>query len=319
MHSHLYKPEHVRPNLFGVPRVTASAVKCAGVTSLQHHFYPEYPNDVNNRLVFILSINHVSLRSPFGGVALRVACLSLYVCAWRSRYGPCGVAILNTAVFPTQFSLVCHSIRPACRKVVASRCPTWWAAKAPSYYWALVRLTRWIALETAAEEGGPVLARPVDMSYAAALKMGGGVIIQTNNLDRANKIRGCPEIGKAGLKISILKQRRPLITFSDLDEDIGSEKFLEDIATQNNLKEEWSMETLKESAKLAFKTQRRGALGVSYVVECTLRLRRILLIVGGRAGSKVPTMGCPQGSVVGPALWNLLLDDLFKLPIPEKY
>ncbi|GBP34174.1 Putative 115 kDa protein in type-1 retrotransposable element R1DM [Eumeta japonica] len=40
--------------------------------------------------------------------------------------------------------------------------------------------------------------------------------------------------------------------------------------------------------------------------------------IGGRVGSKVPTMGCRQGSVVGSVLWNLLLDNLFRLPIPDK-
>ncbi|GBO99133.1 Putative 115 kDa protein in type-1 retrotransposable element R1DM [Eumeta japonica] len=44
--------------------------------------------------------------------------------------------------------------------------------------------------------------------------------------------------------------------------------------------------------------------------------RRIWFIVGGRAESRTPITGCPQGSVVGPALWNLLLDDMFRLPLP---
>lgn len=45
--------------------------------------------------------------------------------------------------------------------------------------------------------------------------------------------------------------------------------------------------------------------------------RRVALVVGGRALWKTSTMGCPQGSVLGPALWNLLLDDLLRLPVPQ--
>lgn len=45
--------------------------------------------------------------------------------------------------------------------------------------------------------------------------------------------------------------------------------------------------------------------------------RRVGLFVGGRVEWKTSTMGCPQGSVLGPALWNLLMDDLFELPYPD--
>lgn len=45
--------------------------------------------------------------------------------------------------------------------------------------------------------------------------------------------------------------------------------------------------------------------------------RQVGLIAGHRALWKVPTMGCPQGSVLGPTLWNLLLDDLLKSSMPE--
>lgn len=46
--------------------------------------------------------------------------------------------------------------------------------------------------------------------------------------------------------------------------------------------------------------------------------RRVGLFVGDRAVWKVSTMGCPQGSVLGPTLWNLLLDDILRLPVPMR-
>ncbi|CAK1581283.1 unnamed protein product [Parnassius mnemosyne] len=44
--------------------------------------------------------------------------------------------------------------------------------------------------------------------------------------------------------------------------------------------------------------------------------RRVGIFVGDCAEWKRSTMGCPQGSVLGPTLWNLLLDDLLRLPFP---
>jgi hypothetical protein len=42
------------------------------------------------------------------------------------------------------------------------------------------------------------------------------------------------------------------------------------------------------------------------------------MFVGRRVLWKDATMGCPQGSVLGPALWNLLMDDLLRLPFPGR-
>ncbi|GBP05253.1 Putative 115 kDa protein in type-1 retrotransposable element R1DM [Eumeta japonica] len=44
--------------------------------------------------------------------------------------------------------------------------------------------------------------------------------------------------------------------------------------------------------------------------------RRVGFIAGTGVVWKRSTMGCPQGSVLGPALWNVLLDDLLRLPFP---
>lgn len=44
------------------------------------------------------------------------------------------------------------------------------------------------------------------------------------------------------------------------------------------------------------------------------RGRRIAVVAGECAEWKVSTMGCPQGSVLGPTLWNVLMDDLLALP-----
>ncbi|GBP84942.1 Putative 115 kDa protein in type-1 retrotransposable element R1DM [Eumeta japonica] len=41
--------------------------------------------------------------------------------------------------------------------------------------------------------------------------------------------------------------------------------------------------------------------------------RRIGLFVGSRMGRKTTTMGCPQRLILEPTLWNLLLDDMFRL------
>ena len=45
--------------------------------------------------------------------------------------------------------------------------------------------------------------------------------------------------------------------------------------------------------------------------------RRVGLFLGRQTVWKTATMGCPQGSVLGPTLWNLLIDDVLRLPVPE--
>lgn len=45
--------------------------------------------------------------------------------------------------------------------------------------------------------------------------------------------------------------------------------------------------------------------------------RRVCFTAGNQTSWKHNTMGCPQGSVLGPTLWNLLLNDLLLLPRPE--
>lgn len=45
--------------------------------------------------------------------------------------------------------------------------------------------------------------------------------------------------------------------------------------------------------------------------------RRVCFVAGNQTTWKTNTMGCPQGSVLGPTLWNLLLNDLLLLPRPE--
>ncbi|GBP79865.1 hypothetical protein EVAR_60044_1 [Eumeta japonica] len=112
-------------------------------------------------LAFVRSITHA---------AQSVACTTL----WSRpalRYGPCRIAILNTAIVPTQISLVCHSTRPACRTVVAPRCPTRWDATAPSYGRALSRPTLWIALDFRPSSRSGALRSP--LGFRGALLISG--------------------------------------------------------------------------------------------------------------------------------------------------
>ncbi|CAH2083495.1 unnamed protein product [Euphydryas editha] len=44
--------------------------------------------------------------------------------------------------------------------------------------------------------------------------------------------------------------------------------------------------------------------------------RRVGMFMGHTVVWKAATMGCPQGSVLGPTLWNVLMDDLLRLPLP---
>lgn len=45
--------------------------------------------------------------------------------------------------------------------------------------------------------------------------------------------------------------------------------------------------------------------------------REVGMFVGSQVVWKASTMGCPQGSVLGPAVWNLHLDNLLEWPMPE--
>ena len=47
--------------------------------------------------------------------------------------------------------------------------------------------------------------------------------------------------------------------------------------------------------------------------------RRVILTQGGLDHQKVLSRGCPQGSVLSPILWNILVNSLLKLPLPTNY
>jgi len=54
------------------------------------------------------------------------------------------------------------------------------------------------------------------------------------------------------------------------------------------------------------------ALIASYFAD-----RAVLMDAGSEIIQTPITMGCPQGSVLGPLLWNVLFDDVLDLPLPE--
>ena len=56
---------------------------------------------------------------------------------------------------------------------------------------------------------------------------------------------------------------------------------------------------------------------VYYMLVDYFRDRKVGLFVGDQALWKRSTMGCPQGSVLGPALWNVLMDDVLRLDLPD--
>ncbi|GBP72908.1 hypothetical protein EVAR_63469_1 [Eumeta japonica] len=66
----------------------------------------------------------------------------------------------------------------------------------------------------------------------------------------------------------------------DVDNDIELKKFLANLVAQNELGDGYSLEQIKEQCRLAFKKQRRGFPGTSYVAECTPQLRNLLIKIG---------------------------------------
>ena len=53
------------------------------------------------------------------------------------------------------------------------------------------------------------------------------------------------------------------------------------------------------------------------IIQDYLKRRTVRLQYGDAQSEKVMTKGCIQGSVCGPSFWNIILDDLLKLPLPD--
>jgi hypothetical protein len=53
------------------------------------------------------------------------------------------------------------------------------------------------------------------------------------------------------------------------------------------------------------------------IIKSYLENRTISVIHGNTVIKRATSMGCPQGSVLGPSFWNVLFDDLLRLPLPE--
>lgn len=50
---------------------------------------------------------------------------------------------------------------------------------------------------------------------------------------------------------------------------------------------------------------------------CHLNERKVVLKVGGGVAEKVVSKGCPQSSILGPLLWNVLFNGLLELDMGE--
>lgn len=69
---------------------------------------------------------------------------------------------------------------------------------------------------------------------------------------------------------------------------------------------------------LLLKLKGRGCFSNIYKLIYTYFLHgSVKLKLGNFSRSKSLSMGCPQGSVIGPYLWNLGFDDLLAIPLPS--
>lgn len=53
------------------------------------------------------------------------------------------------------------------------------------------------------------------------------------------------------------------------------------------------------------------------IIRSYLNERKVTLSSGESSVTREVTKGCPQGSVLGPILWNLVFDDLLRAPLPD--
>lgn len=123
----------------------------------------------------------------------------------------------------------------------------------------------------------------LQMQVSGLRKVGNaGVVIRTGTKEAAEALKQAgPKLKEAGLRVVERKAQFPLVALKNLeDKDVSFDDLMDSLHEQNfGGDQDWSLEKLKGSCKLAFKKTARYN-STTYVLECKPALRQALVEKG---------------------------------------